>query len=570
MGRQRKSWSGPVGGDAAGGEPGSGTDRRSFLRLGALGGVAVTAGVVAGGGAGAQQTPGERKGASAASAAPGADFELLDVGVAELRRRMAGGEFTALAVTELYLERIEALDPRLSSVLEVNPDARAIASELDRERAAGRVHGALHGIPILLKDNIDTADRMTTTAGSLALEGSVPARDSTVARALREAGAVLLGKTNLSEWANFRARPSSSGWSGRGGQCRNPYVLDRSPCGSSSGSGAAAAASLCTAAIGTETDGSIVCPSSACGLVGIKPTIGLVSRAGIIPIAHSQDTAGPMARTVEDAAIVLSALTAPDARDAVTLGRPGAVPADYTVFLDAGALRGKRLGIGRKFLGFHAGVDRLMEEAIAALRDAGAEVVDPIDIEAVPELRENEQEVLLYEFKTDVEAYLRELGPGARVRTLDDLIRWNEENRERELRWFGQERFLTAAAKGPLTDPAYLAALETSRRLARAEGIDGALQRDRLDAIVAPTGGPAWTIDLVNGDHFGGGSSTHAAVAGYPNITVPAGLVQGLPVGISFFAGPYAEATLIGIAYAFEQATEARRPPTFRATVEQA
>ncbi len=501
---------------------------------------------------------------------PGADFELLEVGIAELRRRFESGELTALRATELYLERIEALDSKLASVLEVNPDAQAIARALDQERSAGRVRGPLHGMPILLKDNIDTADRMTTTAGSLALEGSVPQRDSTVARALREAGAVLLGKANLSEWANFRARPSSSGWSGRGGQCRNPYALDRSPCGSSSGSGVAAAASLCAAAIGTETDGSIVCPSSHCGLVGIKPTVGLVSRAGIIPIAHSQDTAGPMARTVADAAVVLSALTAADPRDPATLGRSGPVHPDYTAFLDAGALRGKRLGIARKLLGFHAGVDRLMEEAIAALRDAGAVIVDPIALEAPgEELGKSEQEVLLYEFKTDIAAYLATLGPGARVRTLDDLIRFNEENREREMPWFGQERFVASAAKGPLTDPAYVNALETSRRLARGEGIDAALRRDRLDAIVAPTGGPAWTIDLVNGDHFAGGSSTHAAVAGYPNVTVPAGMVQGLPVGISFFAGAFAEGELISIAYAYEQATLHRRAPTFRASVEQ-
>ena len=530
------------------------------------------AGTGAGSPASGQQRPGEGSGepsAPAAAVMPGADFELLEVGVAELRRRFESGELTALRATELYLERIEALDARLASVLEINPDALAIARALDEERSAGRVRGPLHGMPILLKDNIDTADRMTTTAGSLALEGSVPSQDSTVARALREAGAVLLGKTNLSEWANFRARPSSSGWSGRGGQCRNPYALDRSPCGSSSGSGVAAAASLCAATIGTETDGSIVCPSSSCGVVGIKPTVGLVSRAGIIPISHSQDTAGPMARTVADAAAVLSALTAADPRDVATLGRSGgAVHADYTAFLDAGALRGKRLGIARKFFAFHSGVDRLMEEAIAALRDAGAVIVDPIALERSSELGESEQEVLLYEFKADIAAYLATLGSGARPRTLDDLIRFNEENREREMPWFGQERFLASAAKGPLTEPKYLAALETSRRLARGEGIDGALERDRLDAIVAPTGGPAWTIDLVNGDHFGGGSSTHAAVAGYPNVTVPAGLVQGLPVGISFFAGAFAEGPLISIAYAFEQATLHRRAPTFRASVE--
>jgi amidase len=524
----------------------------------------------ANGPAGGQEPPAPESSAPAVATIPGADFELLEVGIAELRRRQENGELTALRATELYLERIHALDSKVASILEVNPDAEAIASELDRERAAGRTRGPLHGVPILLKDNIDTADRMTTTAGSLALEGSVPALDSTVARALREAGAILLGKTNLSEWANFRARPSSSGWSGRGGQCRNPYVLDRSPCGSSSGSGVAAAASFCTAAIGTETDGSIVCPSSHCGVVGIKPTIGLVSRAGIIPIAHSQDTAGPMARTVADAAAVLSAITASDPRDPVTLERTAPAPLDYTAVLDAGALRGRRLGIARKFFGFHAGVDRLMEEAIAALRDAGAVIVDPISIEQKDELRAAEQEVLLYEFKSDIAAYLATLGPAVEPRTLEDLIRFNEENRDREMPYFGQERFLASVAKGPLTEPAYLTALETARRLARDEGIDAAILVDQLDAIVAPTGGPAWTIDLVNGDHFMGGSSSHAAVAGYPNVTVPAGMVLGLPVGISFFGRAWSEATLIGIAYAFEQATKHRRAPTFRASVESA
>jgi amidase len=498
----------------------------------------------------------------------GADFELIELGIDELQRRMQSGELTALRATELYLERITVLDSKVASVLEVNPDAQGIARELDRERAAGRVRGPLHGIPILLKDNIDTADRMTTTAGSLAIEGSVPASDSTVAHALRDAGAILLGKTNMSEWANFRARPSSSGWSGRGGQCRNPYVLDRSPCGSSSGSGVAAAASFCSAAIGTETDGSIVCPSSHCGIVGIKPTVGLVSRAGVIPISHSQDTPGPMARTVSDAAALLSALTVSDVRDSATVGRATTPPPDYSVFLDAGALRGRRLGIARKLMSFHAGVDRLMEDAIAALRSAGAEIVDPIAFESKDELGAAEQDVLLYEFKTNIAAYLATLRPGIKPRTLEDLIRFNDENREREMPYFGQERFLASVAKGPLTDAVYLEALETSRRLARAEGIDAALERDQLDAIVAPTGGPAWNIDLVNGDHFLGGSSSYPAVAGYPNITVPAGMVLGLPVGISFFAGAWSEAKLIGIAYAFEQATKHRRAPSFRPTVE--
>jgi amidase len=390
-----------------------------------------------------------------------------------------------------------------------------------------------------------------------------------VARLLRDAGVVLLGKTNLSEWANFRSSRSSSGWSARGGQCRNPYVLDRSPCGSSSGSGVAAAASLVAGAIGTETNGSIVCPSSANGLVGVKPTVGLVSRAGIVPIAHSQDTAGPMTRTVADAAAILSVLTAMDPRDPATHGRPGSIPADYTSFLDAGALRGKRLGVARSFFGFHTEVDRVMEEALLALRGGGAEIIDPVDLEMDDELGRSYGEVLHFEFKHDIEAYLATLGPTNRMRTLADLIRFNEENRDREMPWFGQERFLAAQEKGPLNSPEYAHALETARRRARLEGIDRVMDQHRLDAIIAPTGGPAWTIDLVNGDHFGGGSSTHAAVAGYPNVTVPAGAVYGLPVGISFFGRPFTEGALLGIAYAFEQATQHRRAPTFRATVEE-
>ncbi|HVR30046.1 MAG TPA: amidase, partial [Thermoanaerobaculia bacterium] len=441
------------------------TDRRTFLRLGAIGGAAmVTAGGV-GGEAGAVGSPRE---AVQRGAAPGVgDFELLEVPIAELGRRMESGELTSERATELYLERIAALDPLVRTVLEINPDAPAIARGLDHERRAGKVRGPLHGVPILLKDNIDTADSTTTTAGSLALEGSVPLQDAAVARALRDAGAVLLGKTNLSEWANFRSTRSSSGWSARGGQCRNPYVLERSPCGSSSGSGAATAASFCAAAIGTETNGSIVCPASANGLVGIKPTVGLVSRAGIIPIAHSQDTAGPMARTVADAAAVLSALTAIDPRDPATHGRSGPVHPDYTVFLDPDGLRGKRLGIARSFFGFHADVDSVLGEAIDAMRAGGAEIVDPIELALGDGLRSSYYGVLLHEFKHDLEAYLGSLGPGTRVRTLADVIRFNEENREREMPWFGQELFLQSVEKGPLSSPEYVAALETGRREAR-------------------------------------------------------------------------------------------------------
>ena len=427
-------------------------------------------------------------------------------------------------------------------------------------------------MPILLKDNIDTADRMTTTAGSLALEGSVPQRDSSVARALREAGAVLLGKTNLSEWANFRARPSSSGWSGRGGQCRNPYALDRSPCGSSSGSGVAAAASLCAAAIGTETDGSIVCPSSHCGLVGIKPTVGLVSRAGIIPISHSQDTAGPMTRTVADAAAVLSALTAADPRDrghARPLRRP--VHADYTAFLDAGALRGKRLGIARKFFALsrrRRSVDGGGDRGAARRRRGHRRPDRARALRA--KLGESEQEVLLYEFKTDIAAYLGDTRPRRAGRA-----RWTTSSastrRTASARCPGSVRSASSPRRRRARSPTRRTSTRSRPRAAwrAARASTRRCERDRLDAIVAPTGGPAWTIDLVNGDHFGGGSSTHAAVAGYPNVTVPAGMVQGLPVGISFFAGAFAEGELISIAYAYEQATLHRRAPTFRASVEQ-
>jgi amidase len=416
---------------------------------------------------------------------------------------------------------------------------------------------------VLLKDNIDTRDKLTTTAGSLALEGSVPSRDSFVAERLRAAGAILVGKANMSEWANIRSSKSTSGWSARGGQCLNPYVLDRNPCGSSSGSGTAAAANLVAVAIGTETDGSIVCPSNNCGLVGIKPTLGLVSRAGIIPIAHSQDTAGPMCRSVRDAAIVLSAIAGVDPRDAETQAGAGHTHADYTTFLDASGLKGARIGVFRKTFGFHAAVDRLMEDALAELNRQGAILVDPADIPHAGEYDDTELEVLLYELKADLNAYLASLGPGARVKTLADVIRFNEENKDREMPFFGQDLFLKAQEKGPLTDTPYVEALAKNRRLSRAEGIDAVMNGHRLDAIVAPTGGPAWTTDCVNGDHFGGGSSTPAAVAGYPSITVPAGAVFGLPVGISLIGRAWSEPVLLRLAYAYEQATRHRRPPRF-------
>ncbi|MEA2464643.1 MAG: amidase, partial [Acidobacteriota bacterium] len=453
--------------------------------------------------------------------------------------------------------------PAINAVIELNPDALSIATQLDAERKSGRVRGPLHGIPVLIKDNIDTADRMHTTAGSLALAESIALRDAFIAARLREAGAVILGKTNLSEWANFRSTHSTSGWSGRGGQTKNPYVLDRNPCGSSSGTGAGIAANLAAVGIGTETDGSVVCPSSASALVGLKPTLGLLSRAGIIPISHSQDTAGPMARTVTDAAILLGAMTGIDSLDAVTLRSRGHASADYTSFLDANGLRGARIGVARKSFGFNDAVDRVMTESIEAIRNLGATMVDPTDLETQGKFDDSEFEVLLYEFKGDLNAYLAGLAPNVKPRTLADLIQFNIEHREQEMPYFGQEIFEMAQKKGPLTDAAYRQALAKNHRLARAEGIDATMKKHKVDAVIAPTGGPAWTTDLVNGDHYTGGYSSASAVAGYPHITVPAGFVQGLPVGISFFAGAWSEGTLLKYAYAFEQVTKARRPPRF-------
>ena len=545
-------------------KPWAGIDRRTLFRYGAATGIL------------AAMPAGRSAPASPHSPDPPSvpAFDLEELTVAELQKLIESGAESARSLAEKYLARIEQLDRRgplfLRSVLETNPDALTIAERLDQERKAGRVRGPLHGIPVLVKDNIGTSDRMTTTAGSLALEGSIPSQDSFAVKKLREAGAVLLGKTNLSEWANIRSTHSTSGWSGRGGQCRNPYALDRNPSGSSSGSGAATAANFCAVSVGTETDGSIVSPANNCGLVGIKPTLGLVSRTGVIPIAHSQDTPGPMCRTVADAAILLSALAGPDPADAATrsAGEKGA--ADYTRFLDPNGLKGARIGVPRKGLfGQSPAADRLVEAAIGEMKRLGAVIVDPADIETVEAFSgsdTSELAVLLYELKADLNAYLASL-PGPRVRTLADVIDFNQKNKDREMPYFGQELFETAQKKGPLTDKAYRDALEKDGRLSRKEGIDKTMDKYKLDALIAPTSGPATLIDLVNGDYGVNGSSTLPAVAGYPDITVPAGFEHGLPVGISFFGRAWSEGKLIAIAYAFEQATKHRRPPQFLATV---
>jgi len=491
--------------------------------------------------------------------------------VAELQGAMRSGRSTARSLAEKYLARIEKVDkhgPAVNSVIEVNPDALAIAGELDRERKAKGPRGPLHGIPVLIKDNIATRDRMMTTAGSLALVGASPPKDAFVVKRLREAGAVILGKTNPSEWANIRSSHSISGWSGRGGLTRNPYALDRNPSGSSSGSAVAVSANFCGLALGTETDGSIISPSCVNGIVGIKPTVGLVSRAGIIPIAHSQDTAGPMARTVTDAAILLGALTGVDADDPATDLSRGKAPAEYTKFLDPNGLRGSRIGVVRKFFDVSDAVDKLMNQAIEAMKRQGAAMVDPADLGTMDQLGDSELQVLLHELRADLNSYLAALGPGAPVHSLREIIEFNERNREREMPYFGQDLFIKAEAKGSLTEKEYLDALEKNHRLTRKEGIDAVMEKFQLDALVAPSGGPAWMTDLVDGDHFLGVSSTPAAVAGYPSMNVPAGFVSGLPVGISFFGKAYSEPTLIKLAYSFEQATRYRRAPQFLPTAD--
>ena len=490
---------------------------------------------------------------------------------------MATGKWSSRRLTELYLERISGLDrgPQgPNAVAETNPEALAIADALDAERRAGKLRGPLHGIPVLIKDNIDTGDRMQTTAGSLALAGSRAPRDAFLVTRLREAGAVLLGKTNLSEWANFRSSRSTSGWSGRGGQVRNPYALDRNPCGSSSGTGAGISANLAAIGVGTETDGSIVCPSSMCGLVGLKPTVGLISRSGVIPISSSQDTAGPMTRTVADAALLLAALVGPgpdgsvDPRDPATKAAAGR-SADYAAALDPKGLAGARLGVVRALFGWHPEIDVQMAAVLDTLRQAGAVLVDPVEIPHLAELDPLESEVLHYEFKAGINAYLATLpADGRYARDLAGLIDFNRTHAREEMPWFGQETFEKCQAKGPLTEPAYLKAVADAARLSRTEGLDAALAGQRLDALVCPSMGPAYLTDWIYGDHYTGAATSPSAVSGYPHLTVPAGFVQGLPWGLSFLGAAWSEAKLLRLGYAFEQATRVRRAPRLLPTVD--
>jgi amidase len=498
------------------------------------------------------------------------EFELDELTIDDLQQAMQSGKYSSRGLTEKYLARIQDIDkggPMINSIIEVNPEALEIAEDRDRERKDKGARGPLHGIPLLIKDNIDTADRMNTTAGSLALLGSTPPKDAFVASQLRKAGAVILGKTNLSEWANIRSSHSTSGWSGRGGLTRNPYALDRNPCGSSSGTGAAVSANLCAAGIGTETDGSVVCPSSANGLAGMKPTLGLVSRSGIIPISHSQDTSGPMARTVRDVAILLGAMAGADTEDKATAASAGKLQTDYTPFLDPNGLKGARLGVVRKYFGFNDAVDQLMNNLIDEIKRAGADITDPADIPTIGKFDDSELTVLMYELKADLAAYFARLGDTAPVTSLKDVIEFNEKHRNKEMPYFGQDIFLKSEEKGPLTSKEYLDALANNRKLTRADGIDLVMDKFKLDALLAPTGGPAWLTDLINGDHASGGSSNAAAVAGYPNINVTAGYLYGLPVGISFFGRAWSEPTLLKIAYAFEQLTKARQKPMFLPTI---
>jgi amidase len=493
--------------------------------------------------------------------------------ISELQEKMESGELTARQIADLYLQRISAVDKSgsfINSIIELNPQMLEIADFLDKERKSRKIRGPLHGIPILLKDNIDTHDKMQTTAGSLALDGNFSPRDAFIVKQLRKAGAMILGKTNLSEWADFRGKRSVNGWSSRGGLTRNPYALDRSACGSSSGSAAAIAANLATAAVGTETDGSIICPAQTNGIVGIKPTLGLLSRNGIIPTAHSQDTPGPMARTVTDAAILLGAMTGVDKLDPATRSGGKRSLSSYAKFLDYDGLKGARMGVARNMAGKNPRVLKIFEHCIEVMKQLGAVVIDPADVPNFDKFDKTEMEVLLYEFKADLNKYLRSLDEEIHVHSMEDVVKFNEQNADRVMPYFDQEHMIAALEKGPLTEKKYKDALAKNHRLTRKDGIDAAMRKHKLDAIVVPSGGPAWTIDLANGDSINWDmeSTSPAAVAGYPHITVPAGYVFGLPVGISFFAKAWDDAKLIQYAYAFEQATQYRRQPRYLPTAQ--
>lgn len=536
----------------------SGESRRRFLKTGMLGGMA------------AAMLPSlsfaEKSIAPYAGKAVIKSFDLDEITIGEISEGLKSGTYTVRSITEKYISRIKEIDkdgPAINSVIQLNPDALKIADELDKELKEKGARGPMHGIPVLIKDNIDTADGMETTAGSLALLGQKPEKDANLVKLLRDAGALILGKTNLSEWANMRSTHSTSGWSGRGGLTKNPYALNRNTSGSSSGSGAAAAANLCAAAVGTETDGSVVSPSSINGLVGIKPTVGLVSRAGIIPISHSQDTAGPMARTVRDAALLLGVMQGTDAEDEATKAKGRKAFSDYTKFLEPNGLKGARIGVVRKYFGFLPQVDEVIEKSLEALKSNGAVLIDPVEIQAIGKVDDSEMTVLLYELKADMKNYLLHRGPKTIMHSLKDLIEFNNKHAKEEMPYFKQELFEQAEKKGPLTDKKYIDALEKNHRLTRKEGIDAIMDKHNLDALVSPTDSPAWMTDLVDGDHFLGGSSQLAAVAGYPHITVPAGFVFGLPIGISFYGRAWSEPVLLKIAYGFEQATKVRKQPQF-------
>jgi len=483
--------------------------------------------------------------------------------VQDLQQAMQQGTLSAVRLTQQSLDAIGQMNPRLNAVISVNPNALTEAQQLDQERKKGQLRGPLHGIPVLLKDNIESTGQIPTTAGSLALKNNITGRDATLVKQLRDAGALILGKTNLSEWANFRSERSSSGWSSLGGQTNNPYNLHRNPCGSSAGSGAAAAAGLAPLTVGTETNGSIVCPASANGVVGLKPSVGLVSRTGVVPLSHSQDTAGPMTRSVSDAALMLTMMQGGDDQDKLSLTVSKYQQRDYRESLNKAGLQGKRIGVLRSTAGFHSEVDALLEQAIKDLQKGGAEVIDELSWQAPDGFWQASYDVLLYEFKHDLNRYLASLPNALNVLTLEQLIAYNEVNRDQVMPWFDQEIFSKAQAKGPLTDQAYRDALQLVQKATRADGIDALLKAHELDALIAPTGSPAWTTDLINGDHFMGSSSSLAAISGYPNITVPMGHVHGLPVGLSVFAEAFAEPTIIEVAYAYEQLTLHRQTLRF-------